>query len=142
MKIFRIILSALVVVVLAACRSPQPERKSNRIEQAQLEEMFARMRTNTKWNVDGPMLWGYFFVDPSAQKLEQIARELEAIGYRVVAIGPMIEQRKFMLHVERVEVHTPRSLNVRNIDLYAIAEKYSVASYDGMDVGPVPAVAK
>jgi len=142
MKTLRIATFALVLATLAACESPQLAQSSNRIEQAQLEEMFARMRTSTKWNVDGPMLWGYFFVDPSAQKLEQVGKELQASGYRVVGIEPMAEHKGFMLHVERAEVHTPTSLNARNSDLYAIAKKYSVASYDGMDVGPIPTVAK
>ena len=33
-------------------------------------------------------------------------------------------------------------LDDRNQDLYALAERLGLASYDGMDVGPVPAPSK
>jgi hypothetical protein len=104
--------------------------------------MFTDMRAKTKWNVDGPLLWGYFFFDPSVEKLKQAAADLEASGYRIVGIEKVTNKQFFRLHVERVEAHTPASLNARNDEFYWIAEKYSLASYDGMDVGPAPAVAK
>jgi len=99
--------------------------------------MFARIRATTKWNIDGPMLWGYFFFDTDRQKLEQVASALRGSGFQVVSVEPT-EGGRFMLHVEQVEVHTPASLQARNAEFYAIARKYSVSSYDGMDVGPVP----
>ena len=42
------------------------------------------------------------------------------------------------MHVEKIETHTPETLNKRNGEFYALAEKYEVASYEGMGVGPVP----
>lgn len=33
-----------------------------------LKQMFANMRAQTKWNVDGEMLWGYFFTDSIPEK--------------------------------------------------------------------------
>ncbi len=41
------------------------------IELGMLEDMFSGMRAQTNWNVDGPMLWGYFFADRSPEKLEE-----------------------------------------------------------------------
>ena len=38
--------------------------------------------------------------------------------------------------VERVEKHTPASLHARNQQFYALADKFAVDVYDGMDVGP------
>ena len=104
--------------------------------------MFADMRAKTKWNIDGPLLWGYFFFDPNVEKLKQVATELEGSGYRVVGIASVSDKQLFRLHVERVEVHTPASLNARNNEFYAFAEKYSLRSYDGMDVGPAPTSSK
>jgi hypothetical protein len=104
--------------------------------------MFTDMRAKTKWNVDGPLLWGYFFFDPSVEKLKQAAADLEAAGYRIVSIEKVAAKEVFRLHVERVEAHTPASLNARNTEFYSLAAKYSLASCDGMDVGPVLAVAK
>jgi len=51
------------------------------IELAQLEEMFAGMRSQTPWNIDGPMLWGYFFTDASQDNLTTAAALLKAKGY-------------------------------------------------------------
>ena len=113
-----------------------------RIQPTQLEAMFANMRAKTKWNVDGPLLWGYFFLDPSEPKLEQAANELGATGYRVVGVKKVDGKDLHRLHVERIEVHTPLTLNERNNELYAFAEKRGIASYDGMDVGPAPPSSK
>ncbi|HVY07703.1 MAG TPA: ribonuclease E inhibitor RraB [Burkholderiales bacterium] len=101
--------------------------------------MFANMRAKAPWNIDGPLLWGYFFLDPSREKLEQAAGELQSAGYRVVGIAKVQGQQRFRLHVERVEIHTPATLDARNQELYAFADRLGLASYDGMDVGPVQA---
>lgn len=106
----------------------------------QLRTMFAEMRANTdhkKWNVDGDLLWGYFFTDPDPRKLRPLADHLTKLGYRFVDIYPTDDKRTFFLHVEKVEHHTAESLNERNIAFYQLAEQFHLESYDGMDVGPV-----
>jgi hypothetical protein len=102
--------------------------------------MFADMRTKTgykKWNVDGDLLWGYFFTDPDRRKLQPVADFLTRNGYRFVNIYPTDDKKTFFLHVERVEHHTPESLNQRNLEFYKLAEEFHLESYDGMDVGPI-----
>jgi hypothetical protein len=117
---------------------PTPETNSSKtvITLQQLEEMFANMRAQTKWNLDGDMLWGYFFTDPDSKKLEPIATHLSDGGYRVVSIYPTDDKSTHFLHVERVEHHTPKTLHARNEELAALAAKFGIATYDGMDVGP------
>jgi len=107
-----------------------------------LEEMFANIRIDSPgWNLDGVLLWGYFFTDHERQRLEKAARVLEKKGYQVVGIldpSPDNDDQGLMfLHVEKVEHHTPRTLHARNAELYALAEALGVETYDGMDVGPV-----
>ena len=128
---------ALVLAIVATCVSATAQAPK-RIQLELLEAMFASMRTSTPWNVDGPLLWGYFFFDPSRAKLEQAANELQSAGYRIVGIEQFQKDQRLRLHVERVEAHTPATLNARNQEFYALAERLSLASYDGMDVGPVP----
>jgi hypothetical protein len=82
------------------------------------------------------MLWGYFFTDPDPKKLEPIAKQLSHSGYRVVSIYPTDDESTHFLHVERVEHHTPRTLDARNQEFYALAVKFGITTYDGMDVGP------
>jgi hypothetical protein len=129
---------ALMFVLLSPLGlAAQPQR---RIQLTQLEAMFANIRAKTTWNVDGPLLWGYFFIDPSEEKLKQAAGELAAAGYRVVSVQKVEGRNLYRLHIERIEAHTPSTLNQKNNEFYAFAEKHSIASYDGMDVGPAPSL--
>jgi hypothetical protein len=103
----------------------------------QIEGMFHRMRTEAGWNPEGPMLWGYFFTDKAEKPLLPLAQHLEDSGYRIVQLYPTDDGSCFMLHVERIERHTPGSLYQRNSELEKMAMRFGVGSYDGMDVGPV-----
>jgi Regulator of ribonuclease activity B len=103
----------------------------------QMEQMFANMRAQTKWDVDGEMLWGYFFTDSDTNKLERASQRLTASGYRLVKIYPTDDKSTCVLHVERIEKHTPQTLHARNGEFEKLASELGLESYDGMDVGPV-----
>ena len=130
-------LAALMAALLAGA-SPAQAQIAPKIPLVQLQAMFANMRSQTHWNVDGPLLWGYFFLDPERAKLDAAAAELSAKGYRVVDIAKVDGRDLFKLHVERVAVQTPESLYARDIELEALARKLHIRNYDGMDVGPAP----
>jgi len=108
----------------------------------QLEEMFANIRENTDWDISGDMLWGYFFTHNEPSKLEEAKNHLVAKGYRFVDIylsdkeGPN-DPDMFWLHIERVETHSPKTLDARNDELYLFAHEFGLDSYDGMDISPV-----
>jgi hypothetical protein len=103
----------------------------------QLNDMFARMKAEAPFEVDGELLWGYFFTDPSKQKLRPVADELVKLGYREVGLYHTDDRTTYFLHVEKVEKHTPETLDERNAQFYAMADRFGIESYDGMDVGPV-----
>ncbi|RYF94863.1 MAG: ribonuclease E inhibitor RraB [Caulobacteraceae bacterium] len=110
------------------------------IKRQDLVGMFDGMRADAPWNVDGPLLWGYFFLSSDLPKLQAASETLKADGYRIVQLradrsGP---KPKWQLHVERVETHTVESLLERNEQFYRLAERFGLESYDGMDVGPAP----
>jgi hypothetical protein len=111
------------------------------IELSQLEEMFQGIRKDSNWNIDGPMVWGYFFTDVSPDRLELLRNRLEHDGYRFVDMFEANvdegEDPYLFLHVEKVETHTVSSLHERNSQLYALVDELDVGTYDGMDVGPV-----
>ena len=111
------------------------------IELSALEEMFENMRTTTDWNMDGPMLWGYFFTDASSERLERLSARLQSDGYRFVEMFDADvddgEAPYQYLHVERAETHSVSTLHERNAELYALADEFEVDAYDGMDVGPL-----
>jgi hypothetical protein len=104
-----------------------------------LEEMFQSIQRKGDWNTDAALLWGYFFTDPDPAKLRPVADDLALRGYRVVDIYPTANGSTTFLHVERIERHTPTSLHERNAEFYALAERFGIESYDGMDVGPIKA---
>lgn len=105
----------------------------------QLEEMFQNMQSKSGWNTDGDLLWGYFFNDRNPKNLEPLGAHLTKLGYRFVSIYETDDGSTNFLHVERIEAHTPTSLFALNTQMNELAEKLGVESYDGMDVGPVPA---
>lgn len=112
------------------------------ITREQLVEMFAQIARDTDWDLAKPMLWGYFFTDSDKTKLERVAPLLEQQGYRFVEIFQTEkedpgEPDMWWLHVEKVEVHTPVTLDQRNQKFYQFADEHHLDTYDGMDVGPV-----
>lgn len=134
-RLATISLAAVVPLAVVPLAHAQP---APRIGLADLERLFTNLRARTSWNVDGPLLWGYFFFDASADKLDRAGAELVAAGYQQVGVEQPPGSLLYRLHVTRVEAHTPTSLHARNQELYAFAEKLKLESYDGMDVGPVP----
>lgn len=106
-----------------------------------LEDMFENIQTKSKWDVKKPLLRGYFFTNQDSYALTNVADVLEKQGYTIVKIYQNeAESGKpglWWLHVEKAEVHTPKSLLNRNAEFYELAEEYSLDSYDGMDVGLV-----
>ena len=106
-----------------------------------LQEMFDNIRANTDWNIDGPLLWGYFFTDRSEQKLNSLVPVLAAQAYRFVDLfAPELDEGQeeyYFLHVEKEEAHSVESLYERNQHFYALADLHELDSYDGMDVGPI-----
>lgn len=107
-----------------------------------LVEMFENIEKETSWDMRNNMLWGYFFTHHEPEKLEHAAGVLRDNGYRIVDIylsekdDPQ-ESDTFWLHVEKIETHTPVSLDKRNDELYLFAADIGLDSYDGMDVGPL-----
>ena len=137
----RTVLFQLAAMALA-CRWPLAfGQVANQISLEQMEKMIRNLRAKTPWNVDGPLLWGYDFFDPSPAKLALLGSELQPAGYRLVGVEPVPGKPYQKLHVERVETHTAASLHARNQEFYSLAAKFG-ATYDGMDVGPAPTAAK
>ena len=102
---------------------------------SQLEDLFDRM--GEELDVDDELLWGYFFTDRDKKKLAPLRDELVRSGYREVALYRTDDEKTYFLHMEKVEKHTPASLHERNQHFYALADRFGIESYDGMDVGAV-----
>ena len=114
-------------------RKPQPQASGRR---EMNERAFKNMRTKTKWNIEGDMLWGFFFTNPTKEPLVPVAKDLEKKGYRIVDIYQDDKKIDWWLHVEKIEVHDVDSLTKREYELVALAERAGLGSFDGWDVGP------
>jgi hypothetical protein len=134
------LLSLLTLAVSSAIAHPKGNDRMITLQA--LEEMFGNMRAKTKWNIDGDLLWGYFFFDRHQGKLRLLGQELQKSGYRLVNLYPSDDRSTYVLHVEKIEHHTPQTLHARNQEFYRLAEQNGIDSYDGMDVGPILQPAK
>ena len=137
----KIIKITLLVLLLSACG--QTESKDT-ITKDQLVEMFDSMSQDGSLDFSKPMVWGYFFTDGSKERLQAAKPALESQGYKFVDLyladkDSPEDPDLWLLHVEKVEIHTPDSLDQRNTTLYKFADDNDLESYDGMDVGPVNA---
>ena len=112
------------------------------IEKSQLELMFEQIADNTDWDLSAPLIWGFDFTDASADTLSAAVPALEQEGYRFVEVYLADKEKPtdpdlWVLHVEKIEVHTPDTLDQRNAELYRFAAEHGLGAYDGMDVAPV-----
>ena len=130
--------AAALAISLAGLTAPAAAQVAPKISLDQLQTMFSNMRAQTHWNLDGPMLWGFFFLDADRARLQAAQTELTGQGYRFVDLQKVAGREDYRLHVEKVEVHTPQTLYARDIELEGLARKLHIRSYDGMDVGPAP----
>lgn len=101
-----------------------------------LQSRFAEMKA-AGLSPDSSLLWGYFFFDPDQEKLSQLGKHLESQGYKVVEIHKPNDGDEFVLHVERVESHTPETLDRRNKEFKSLAAQFSIQLYDGWDAGNI-----
>jgi hypothetical protein len=114
--------------------------------QSQLEginEIFNTARTEDKWNLDEEMLYSYYFVDTDVDKLEKLGLQLENEGYDFIDIFELGDEEtdestgEYLLHIDKVEIHTPESLAQRNVEFQNLATQNEIASYDGWEFGEV-----
>ena len=107
-----------------------------------LTSMFANIESGPKWDMTGPMLWGYFFTHSEPSRLEAAAAKLKELGLQYG--GVQLADKKtddapdvYRLHVAEVRAHSPQSLDERNNELYLFAHAEGIDAYAGMDVKPV-----
>ncbi len=108
-----------------------------------IREIFETARTEDKWNLDEEMLFSYYFVDESADKLEKLGVHLAEKGYEFVDVFELGDEEteeptgEFLLHIDKNEIHTPESLAERNVEFQNLADEYDIETYDGWEFGEV-----
>ncbi len=110
-----------------------------------ISKIFDDARSEDKWNMDEEMLYSFYFVDTSIDKLEKLGEKLEADGYDFVDIFELGDEEtdestgEYLLHIDKNEVHTPESLAQRNVEFQKLATEYEIETYDGWEFGEVGA---
>ena len=119
------------------------EFKDTESQIAGINEIFDAARTEDKWNLDEEMLYSFYFVDTSIDKLEKLGLKLEADGYDFVDIFELGEDDsdkatgEYLLHIDKVEIHTAESLAQRNVEFQKLADEYEIETFDGWEFGEV-----
>lgn len=108
-----------------------------------IREIFNDAKTQDNWNLDEEMLFSYYFVDKSVDKLEKLGLKLEADGYDFLDVFELGDEKtdestgEYLLHIDKVETHTPESLAQRNVEFQKLADEYEIGTYDGWEFGEI-----
>lgn len=108
-----------------------------------IREIFAEAKQEDNWNTDEPMLYSFYFVDKSVDKLEKLGLKLEADGYDFIDIFELGDEEtekstgEYLLHIDKIEVHTPESVAQRNVEFQKLANEFEIETYDGWEFGEI-----
>lgn len=108
-----------------------------------IREIFATAKSEDNWNLEGEMLYSYYFVDESVEKLEKLGLHLQKEDYDFIDVFELGDEEtdeptgEYLLHIDKVEIHTPESLAQRNVEFQNLADEYELQTYDGWEFGEV-----
>lgn len=108
-----------------------------------IREIFEDAKREDNWNLEEEMLYSYYFVDTDVDKLEKLGNHLEKEGYDFIDIFELGDEEtdkstgEYLLHIDKVEIHTPESLAALNVEFQKLADEYEIATYDGWEFGEV-----
>jgi cbb3-type cytochrome oxidase subunit 3 len=126
---------ALLICMLAAwLYFVTPSERAARARENQ--GVFDGIKKDTKWNMNSPMLYGYFFVSKHEFPLEVLGFILRMGGHRFVDIQKDQKTEKHWLHVEKIQVQNLDSISEKDVRLKRLGEIIFLSEYDGWDVGP------
>lgn len=124
----KVFLFLFILLNFSSCLTAQQKER-----QANINSIFDKMEL-AGVDVTKPLLYGYFFYDKDKSKLEKFKDELLKEHYKLVRLE-MTERKDYILHVEKVEVHSRVSLLEREQQLDKLSKTFHIAIYDGWDVG-------
>jgi hypothetical protein len=108
-----------------------------------IREIFDTAKREDNWNLEEPMLFSFYFVDESVDKLEKLGLHLEKEGYDFVDIFELGEEEtskptgEYLLHIDKVGMYTPEDLADLNVEFQKLADEYEIGTYDGWEFGEV-----
>lgn len=120
----------------------EEHKNNNMINRETIINFFEDLKKGNDFNIDGKLLWSYFFLDKNKKKLQDFTLKLEQLGYEFDNIFEAEKINKedvieYYLQVTKIEHHTINSLNDLNMMFYKLAEENDINHYDGFDVGNI-----
>ncbi len=97
--------------------------------------VFDSIKKDSGWDMQKPMLYGFFFTGDHEVQLKVLGFLLRLGGHRVVEVSKDTENEFYWLHVERNQVHDLDSISRKDVRLSRIGA-ICMSAYDGWDVGP------
>ncbi len=85
------------------------------------------------FNTNAELLWGYHFIDANEEKLQKLAKHLESLGYTIVKISKSENKADLgesELRVEKIEKHSPITMNRRNEEFKGLANTFGIRKYN------------
>jgi hypothetical protein len=123
----------------AATKPPAPpvaEAPPGRITRETVEALFKDLKENGP-DPAAPLRWSYYFSDPDPKKVEALAARLKQMGYEDVETYQDADAVLNWLRAEKVEPHTPDTLDSRNREFYKLADELGVQTYVGPAAGHI-----
>ncbi len=108
-----------------------------------ITEIFETAKTEDGWDMSGEMLYSFYFVDESIEKLNNLGEKLQTDGYDFIDVFELGDEEteeptgEYLLHIDKTETHTPESLAERNVEFQNLADEYEIETYDGWEFGEV-----
>ena len=108
-----------------------------------IRELFEIARQEDGWDVTGEMLYSFYFVDQSVEKLQKLGEHLEEQDLDFIDIFEIGDEEtkeptgEYLLHIDQITSYTPETLAEKNVAFQKLAEEYEIESYDGWEFGEV-----
>jgi hypothetical protein len=137
----KILLALLALVILlgvaTAWVAHVPPEDLARAKEANAA-VFDRVRSSTDWNLEGDLLWGYFFTSGSKAPLVLLSWVLPLFGYRTVDFTLQEDGKLWWLHSEHIQTNSLESISLRDVRFNRLAGFLFNSDFDGWDVGRAP----
>ena len=109
------------------------------IDLSTVNSFFEDLASKGDFNTSKDLTWGFFFLSSNVNNLRKLNDHLIKNGYEYVDLFDAEkedeqDEDEYYLLLEKIEKHTPITLDKRNQELYRLAEEFDV-EYDGFDVG-------
>ena len=114
-------------------------QNNERLEE--IQRMFDLATIEDRWDMEGPMLYSFFFVSTDPDKLDKLAEIMEEQGLDPLDIFQLGDEDteeptgEYLLHVDQMGVHTPESLDKQLEAFEKLCDETGYGEFDGWEFG-------